>query len=128
MSVYDKKLDPSIRNEVVTATLRMGHSMVPHDLSMMRPDKSVYRRIRIKDNFFQVIEEIANWVVLSGNKVSFLFLPDCQLLRRPAARHGVPSVWHVQGGGADSRPVRCGGPAGIHTNSIFILQKIIFFP
>ena len=58
MSVYDKKLDPSIRNEVVTATLRMGHSMVPHDLSMMRPDKSVYRRIRIKDNFFQVIEEI----------------------------------------------------------------------
>ncbi len=58
MSVYDKKLDPSIRNEVVTATLRMGHSMVPHDLSMMRPDKSVYRRIRIKDNFFQVVEEI----------------------------------------------------------------------
>ncbi len=77
MSVYDKKLDPSIRNEVVTATLRystgsrvrpaldtcnlypcaqrVGHSMVPHSIHMTKPDDTEFFEFRVKDNFFQVV-------------------------------------------------------------------------
>ena len=55
MSVYDKKLDPSVRNEVSGAAFRVGHSMVAHNVSMTKiKDDSVVFTYRVKDNYFQV--------------------------------------------------------------------------